>query len=120
MLEGVDRQPAGFTIWTKKYRKEAHRNTNEEKAKLSKIWMKKYRTEAHRNTSEQKAKLCKRSRGTTAGSPINAQAAELTRPRTIPALFRRNNCNNQLETFFKGSHEKFSTNSSKNSKPLTI
>ena len=52
-----------------------------------------------------------------AGSPINAQAAELTRPRTIPALFRRNNCNNQ---FFKGSHEQFSTNSSMNSKPLTI
>ena len=97
MLKGVDRQPAGFTIWVRKYRKEAHRNTTEEKTKL-----------------------CKRSRGTTAGSPINAQAAELTRPRTIPALFRRNNCNNQFETFFKGSHEQFSTNSSTGSKPLTI
>ena len=120
MLEGVDRQPAGFTIWMKKYRKEAQRNTTEEKAKLCKIWMKIYRTEAHRNTSEQKAKLCKRSRRTTAGSPINAQVAELTRPKTIPALFRRNNCNNQFETFLKRSLEQFSTNPSTNSKPLTI
>ena len=33
-LKGVDRQPAGFTIWVRKYRKESHRNTTEEKAKL--------------------------------------------------------------------------------------
>ena len=103
MLEGVDRQPAGFTIWTKKYRKEAHRNTE-----------KKY-TEIQLNRKRNYVKGVE-----VAGSPRNAQAAELARPRTIPALFRRNNCNNQLETFFKGSHEKFSTNSSTGSKPLTI
>ena len=74
----------------------------------------------HRNTTEEKTKLCKRSRGTTAGSPINAAAAELTRPRTIPALLRKNYCNNQFETFFKGSQEQFSTNSSTTSDSLTI
>ena len=71
----------------------------------------KYRKEAHRNTEKKyteiqlnrKRNYVKGVEERLAGSPINAQAAELTRPRTIPALFRRNNCNNQLETFFKGS-----------------
>ena len=60
-VKGVNERAARFTIWMKNIEKKQQ----------------KYRKEVHRNTTKQKAKLCKRSRGTTSWLP-NKRAGSRT------------------------------------------